>query len=106
MPPETFNPEENKLIPDIQEINKELIQMHLIESSVYILGNFDDKFWADIVLTKPRESVIDSVDGFPILFFKNLTHFGVITIERKSEKEYYFGNSNLNPNGIYKNAVT
>jgi len=44
MPPETFNPEENKLIPDIQEINKEPIQMHLIGSSVYIVGNFDDKF--------------------------------------------------------------
>jgi len=44
MPPETFNPEENKLIPDIQEINKEPIQMHLIGCSVYIVGNFDDKF--------------------------------------------------------------
>jgi len=27
MPPEAFNPEENKQIPDIQEINKEPIQI-------------------------------------------------------------------------------
>lgn len=48
-----------------------------------------------MVLSKPKDCILDPVDGFPIILFEKLTHFEVITIYEAGGMEHYFGNTNL-----------
>ena len=95
MPPKTFHPDEKDLLMEIQESYMDLINRYLKESSVYVVGDFDEKFWKEIVLSKPKDKILDPVDEFPILLFDKLTHFGVVSIDESPQKEYYYGNSSL-----------
>jgi len=93
---ETYDYEERELIPEIEEKYLDLITKYITKIDVYVIGKNDEKFWQEVVLSKPKDSILDPHDEFPVILIEKITHFGAITFEERPNIEYYFGNSNLN----------
>lgn len=91
----TYDYDEREIIADIEENYIELIKKYITKVDVYIVGRYDEKFWDEVVLSKPKEVILDPQDEFPVILMEKLTHFGAINIEEDAEKEFYYGNSNL-----------
>ena len=93
---ETYDYDEREQIAEIEEKYLDLIEKYIAKTGVYIVGKYDEMFWDEIVLSKPKEIIMDPQDGFPVILIEKLTHFGAITFEEQPDIEYYYGNSNLN----------
>ena len=95
MPKETFDYDERETIDEISENHLDLIKKYIANSEVYVVGRFDKSFWEEVVLSKPKEIILDPADDFPVVLLENLTHFGAITIDEFPEGEQYYGNSSF-----------
>lgn len=95
MPKETFDYDEREVIDEINQNNIDLIKKYISNSEVFVVGRFDKSFWEEVVLSKPKEVILDPADDFSIVLMENLTHFGVITMDEFPDREQYYGNSSL-----------
>ena len=92
---ETYYLDERWTIEVIRSKYMNLIKKHVEDTEVFVFGKYDEEFWKEVVLLKPKEIILDPHYEFPVTSVESLTHFGAITFEKFPDRELYYGNTDL-----------
>lgn len=92
---ETYDLDERWTIEVIERKYIELIKKYMKDTEVYVVGTYDKEFWEEVVLSKPKDMILDPHYEFPVTSVEDLTHFGAITFEAHTNQEFYYGNKDL-----------